>query len=516
MKKNFSVNIGYRLFNIDEDAYERLQQYLERVRQRLSADETDEVVRDIEIRVAELLSERVSASKEVVVIADIDFVISELGEPEQIEDFSDSDTDKQEETRHERRLYRDADNRILGGVCSGLSEFFDIDSLWVRIAFVVLFMIGGSGLLIYLILWLVVPPAITNADKLRMRGKKVNVNNLSDRIKNEFDHVRNSFRKGKPGKRKASTNPVVSSASTAKSIVESDIFRWIIYIGSVVIGIFMIVFAITFLIGFSLALFSDFTFWGQIHVSGATLSPMDLLFVIATSTILGWIGLISLVGVIAIPLISMIVLGLRLIFRFRFPSRWYNRIVATIWGVSLGALTTVIIYHAIYYSKATYETTTVSVPISEAVVQFSMSQNDPCFPVSENKNKHLMFFGQENGETTLCLRPEIEFKPERVDSVIRVVMHIQNSGKPSEMPIKTCQPTVVDSGHVIIPGYTLFQKGCIQHVDIEIFVPVGKTIFISDEMRILLVDYNEIDERYERHNHFVMTEEGLIPSIELP
>lgn len=513
MKKNFSVNIGYRLFNIDEDAYEMLQKYLDRVRQRLSADESDEVIRDIEIRVAELLSERLGASKEVIVVEDISFVISELGEPEQIEDFSDEESGQKEESRHERRLYRDEDNRILGGVCAGLAEFFEVDSLWVRIAFVVLFLIGGSGFLIYLILWLVVPAARTTADKLRMKGKKVNVNNLSDRIKSEFDHVRNSFRKNKPGRK----HPRASSAAQAgKSVVESDIFRWIIYIGAIAVGLFMIIMAMTFLIGFTLALFSDFTFWGQIHVSGATLSPMDLIFVMATSSILGWIGLISLVGVVAIPLISMIVVGLKLIFRFRFPMRWYNRIATSVWGVSLGALATVVIYHAIYYSRATYETSTVLVPQSEAVVEFSLANNNPCIPISDNKHEHLMFFGQEDGQTLLCIQPEVELKPEQTDSVIRMVVHVQNSGKPSNTPIETCVPMVIDSSKVVIPGYAVFQKGCIRNINIEVFVPVGKTIQLAGEMRQLLIDRGDIDERYVNYSHFVMTIDGLIPSIDLP
>ncbi len=513
MKKNFSVNIGYRLFNIDEDAYELLQKYLDRIRQRLSADETDEVIRDIEIRVAELLSERLGASKEVIVVDDINFVIKELGEPEQIEDFSDEEPSQKEESRHERRLYRDADNRILGGVCSGLAEFFEVDSLWVRIAFVVLFMIGGSGLLIYLILWLVVPAARTTADKLRMRGKKVNVNNLSDRIKNEFDHVRNSFRNSKQGKRQ----PASAAPSMAvKSIVESDVFRWIIYVGAIALGLFMIVMAMTFLIGFTIAIFSDFTFWGQIHVSGATLSPMDLIFVMATSSILGWIGLISLVGVVAIPIVSMIVVGLKLIFRFRFSMRWYNRIATSVWGVSLGALATVVIYHAIYYSKATYDTSTVLVPQSEAIVHFLLSQNNPCIPLSDTKHEHLMFFGQEDGQTLLCTQPEIEMRPEKTDSVIKIVVHVQNSGKPSETPIETCVPMVLDSSQVVIPGYAIFQKGCIRNIDIEIFVPVGKTIQLSNEMRQLLIDRGDIDERYVSYSHFVMTLDGLIPSIDMP
>lgn len=510
MKKSFSVNIGYRLFNIDEDAYERLQQYLDRVRLRLNASDSDEVIRDIEIRVAELLSGRLTPSKEVIVIDDIEFVIQELGEPEQIEDFSD-DQQQQDAPRDERSLYRDVDDRILGGVCAGLSEFFDVEALWVRIAFVVLFLLGGSGLLIYLILWLVVPAARSSADKLRMKGKKVNVNNLSNRIREEFDHVRDSFRKGpKSKKRPQSSN---SNRPSSKSVVESDAFRWVVYIGAMLTGLFLISFALIMIGGFTLALFSDFAFWGNVHLSGATISPMDMIFNLATSPLLGWIGIVSILAIVLIPLLSMVIIGLRLIFRFKFPVRMYNRIAATVWGVSLGVFAAVMIYHAIYYSKTTYESKTLTIPQSEAIVEFSVQQNATCLPVGDDENEHLMFMDNADGSgVMLCLQPDVELIPELYDSSFRMVVHVRNSGQPAAVPFETCQPMVLDSAHVLIPAYVPFQKGSIRNVTIEVYVPVGRTIVLSEEMKKLLHRNHRLDEMQMGRRHFTMTHDGLRPS----
>ncbi len=507
MKKSFSVNIGYRLFNIDEDAYERLQLYLDHVKAKLNAEGSDEVIKDIEIRIAELLGSRMTPSKEGVVLADIEFVISELGEPEQIEDFSEGSEDKKQDARQDRRLFRDPDQRIFGGVCSGLAAFFDVESLWVRIAFVVLFMIGGSGLLIYLILWLVVPVAATSAEKLQMKGRKVNVHNLSDRVRDEFDHVRTSFtsRKGRPAGH-------ARAARSGGSVIESDAFKTLMYIFGAIGGFFLIAFSLMFLAGFSLAFFADISYLIHSHDFGVSASLFDMIFFITTNPFTGWLSVLSILFFIGIPLISMIIFGLKLIFRFHFPLKWYNRIASSLWGISFVALAALVIYHVVYFSNSTNEGKTILVPKSDAVVELSLASVAPGFNKQNGDKWNHWYFTDNKGVLQMIAQPDIEIEPELSDSVIRVEAHLRNSGKRSTLSYNYWVPRVQDSTKIIIPGWLPSEAGDFHSADIEIFVPVGTRLSLTPEMRQMLHNQDELDKVLLTTGDFVMTADGLRPA----
>ncbi len=207
MKKTVSINLNGMLFNIDDDAYQRLEAYLKRIELHFSDQEgSAEIMNDIEGRIAELLNERLGSTVDVVSLRHIEEVIKIMGEPDEFESNGESEK-KQAEAPHgstyayrQKRVYRDPDNRILGGVCGGLGAYLDIDPVIVRILFVVAFFIFGISLLLYIILWIVIPEAKTTAQKLEMRGDPVNVSNIGGFMRDEFESVKNSF-SGK-GKRK--------------------------------------------------------------------------------------------------------------------------------------------------------------------------------------------------------------------------------------------------------------------------------------------------------------------------
>ena len=198
MKKTFSVNLGNRVFNIDEDAYLLLKGYLDRI-EAYFAGETDreDIMSDIESRISELFSENLGIGKEVITLKDVEKVISIMGDPQEISGNGEKHEKSYERTYYSRtrRLYRDPDDRVFGGVSSGLGAYLGIDPVIVRILFVIFFFIGGSGLIAYIILWIVVPEAMTTAQKLEMRGDPVNVDNIGKFVKDEFESVKKSFRR---------------------------------------------------------------------------------------------------------------------------------------------------------------------------------------------------------------------------------------------------------------------------------------------------------------------------------
>jgi len=201
MKKTVTINISGHMFYIDDDAYTRLQSYLDKIESTFRNQESgDEIISDIENRIAEIFNERINKETGVVTLDMVNDVIATMGEPEQ---FEEGEEDKKTSytppttmvfRKANRRFYRDIDNRVLGGVCAGIAAYFDIDVVIIRILFVVLTLLTWGGLpLIYLILWIALPPARTTAQKLQMRGERITIENIERSIRDEYDEVKRKF-----------------------------------------------------------------------------------------------------------------------------------------------------------------------------------------------------------------------------------------------------------------------------------------------------------------------------------
>jgi len=193
MKKTVQVNLSGQVFTLDEDAYELLSGYLNKIGRLYERSVgKDDILSDIESRIAELLLEKIDDSKSVVNIRDVEEVIQVMGKPEQFEEDYDAESDEgayqQEDYSYRtKRLYRDPDSRVLGGVCSGIGYYFGFDPIWIRLIFGLSFVFFGTGLFLYILLWIIIPEARTTAEKLSMKGEPVNINNIGKTIEKEFD-----------------------------------------------------------------------------------------------------------------------------------------------------------------------------------------------------------------------------------------------------------------------------------------------------------------------------------------
>jgi phage shock protein PspC (stress-responsive transcriptional regulator) len=155
MKETINANIGGQVFTLDRDAYDRLTIYLNDLRRRIATD-TDEVMDDIEARLAEILHEGLPSQMMVVTLAMVERAIARIGKPE---DFG---TENQSETKNnngmgQKLLRRSRTDRSIAGVCGGLANYFDIDTTLLRILAVCLVLFAGMSLWVYIILWLLIP-----------------------------------------------------------------------------------------------------------------------------------------------------------------------------------------------------------------------------------------------------------------------------------------------------------------------------------------------------------------------
>lgn len=206
MKKTINVNISGVRFTIDEDACQMLNDYLEALNKAFSKnDDASELMEDIEMRIAELMCGRQGGAEAIITLNDVETVIARMGKPDElvegIEEV-DADGEKVEEVRVEsmtpplppkvkKRLFRSATNRYIGGVCAGLATYFGMDPTLLRLITVALcFLSFGNVVLVYLILWVVLPEATTPLDRLEMEGRPITMENIGDSIRNQFDKIR--------------------------------------------------------------------------------------------------------------------------------------------------------------------------------------------------------------------------------------------------------------------------------------------------------------------------------------
>ncbi|WP_072529967.1 PspC domain-containing protein [Bacteroides ilei] len=206
MKKTLTVNLGGTVYHIDEDAYTLLDNYLNNLRYHFRKEEgADEIVRDMEVRIAELFDEYIRTGMQVITITQVEEVIARMGKPEDLDTDSDSGNasesarnGKTSYTTTGKRLFRDPDDRILGGVASGIAAYFGWNPTWVRLAMVVLELFFHGFFLIYLILWIVIPLAYTATEKLQMRGEPINMENIGKTVTDGFEKVNDYVRSDKP------------------------------------------------------------------------------------------------------------------------------------------------------------------------------------------------------------------------------------------------------------------------------------------------------------------------------
>ena len=195
MNKTVNINLAGIFFHIDEDAYLKLQRYLEAIKRSFTDSQgRSEIISDIEARIAELFNDRVQNDKQVIRVKEVDEVISVMGQPEDYlvddEIFEDEpQTTYRKKSTSSRKFFRDTDNSYVGGVSSGLSHYFGIDAIWIRLAWILLIFGAGTGILLYILLWVLVPEAKTTAEKIMMTGEPVNISNIEKKIKDGFDTV---------------------------------------------------------------------------------------------------------------------------------------------------------------------------------------------------------------------------------------------------------------------------------------------------------------------------------------
>jgi phage shock protein PspC (stress-responsive transcriptional regulator) len=332
MKKTLTVNISGFVFNIEEDAYRLLDDYLKAIAAKIfPPEESAEVVRDIESRIAELFKSKIHAQKEVITVDDVLEIQHQMGTPD---DFAMNEDEApnfssaaKEETYTEKRMFRDTENAKLGGVCSGLGAYLGIDPTIIRIVFVLMVILGGSGIFIYLILLFVVPEAKTTTDKLKMRGAPINVNNIKDHLnvlKNDLTE------KAKKSNFKEAFNETVNNLPP----LINQSFRWLVK----VIGFITITTGVFGLFALSSVFLGESGFL-PLNTDGLSFGLTEGITLLYGQGIIYAITLFSILTTLYIPLVLFILWGVKMLFSIKTSFKPVNLILSIFWFVGIGLLT---------------------------------------------------------------------------------------------------------------------------------------------------------------------------------
>lgn len=509
MNKTITANIAGFIFNIEENAYQILNDYLSAIQRNfLNESERIEIMQDIEARIAELFQECLNAAKEVINNEDIKNVIQVMGTPE---DYATAENEEpvypQAETS--KRLFRDPDNVQIYGVSSGIAAYLDWDPVVIRIIFVLLTLLGGSGILIYFVLCVALPEAKTASDKLRMRGEPVNLENIKTHFEETKGEVNTPRNKTKTAIRKG----VEKSAKTSKNI--GRVLAKIIGIGLICIGIGLTIILFTLLFGST----------GLLPVFGSNdvLSLGEFSSLFFPNSLIATLAIIGLLLLLLVPLVGAIYTGIKLVFKVKPSIPHFGLVSATLLMVGMvlcfiAGTQTAMQYQdkgkvTFAYNLPTPTTDTLYVDVMDDVHfnnNLSYYNGDP-FELIQVKDENI-HFGY----------PDLRIVENHAETNIQVEISKYARGYSQTDALNRAENftyEVQSMGNKInfAPYFSAPKKDQwrMQDIQIKIKVPKGKTVHFSENINRILCNAKCEEEVYlsEMNNKFwTMAEIGLVCS----
>jgi len=315
MKKTVNINLAGTFFHIDEDAFAKLSRYLEAVKKSISDPVGgDEIIQDIEARIAELFSERLEINTQVISTRELDAIIKIMGQPEDYimdEDAAQTNSATGNQTRGEttsnKQLFRDSDNKFIAGVCSGLGHYLGLEVIWVRLFWIFLsFVTTGFGVIAYLLFWILVPGAETTSEKLKMTGEPINISNIEKKFNEGYQKVSQNIKNVDYDKYEEKIKKGSASFFDSLSTILSTVFK----IGIKFFGLLIVIAGLLGLISILIGM----TVFGTFGIYDTGVTGMDIYQLIDTTNTPIWIVTLIITLIAGIPLLLLFILGLKIMF----------------------------------------------------------------------------------------------------------------------------------------------------------------------------------------------------------
>ena len=535
MNKTININLGGFFFHIDEIAYQKLRKYLTSISKSLSDDSQgkNEIIADIEARISELLSEKIKDSRQVVSESDIEDIIVIMGQPEDYSDadesYSDTNFTESKNNSSGKKLFRDDDDKFLGGVASGIAHYFNVDTIWIRLGLLALFFGAGFGILIYIILWILLPEARTTAEKLQMQGEAVNIDNIEKKIREEFTNVSESVRsaanhasekiKGganefseKMGQTfsgdKKKNNGIQDFIHTIKKIVQVffKVFRKIF-------GIILIFLAAAVILSLIIGGFSIGSF-EFLNIESNFIHYPDVFF---AASLPRWLLTLSLLTLIGIPFLIVLVIGLRILSsNLKRFSKTASLTLLGIWCIAL----LIIIFTAVEFGTThsnfghSVQKNPLKIATNDTLV-LKIRNNDLIYyqhNLKRNSRKHQV---EVNG-ISLIYTNDIHLDIKRSNSnaayiIIQKTSYAASSGKARKNAKEIKYEYTLEENKLILDAFFLSDLKNIfkdEEIALTIYVPQGTNVYLDNSVKNFLSDVKNKTNMYDSdmvNHHFKMT-----------
>lgn len=496
MKKTISIHIKGFPFIIEDIAYTRLENYMNRLKSALQGQEgADEIIEDIEIRIAELLNGKTTQFKQIIGEDDIIDVLNTLGDPSDYTDneeahYTEQTTNSSRSERNEKRLYRDTESGYIGGVCSGLAEYLNIDPTVIRLIWAAAFFIGGVGFFLYIILWIIIPKANSSIDRLKMRGKPINVDTVREEVERAAQNVSE--------KSKHFANQVKNDARIKKGVSSArNVIRTIFGTFLLLIGFSALVILITFVFGTPqfIPASSDKGFLSVSSLAGLFFNdPMDHK--------LAWISFY----ICSISFVVFFLLG-GFVTLFSLKNKWYRYVnfllvFAGIIGFSIGMI--VMSRTGRDYSiSGEIEKEIATLNSNNLIIQTKakkqIANND--YEIKENHLWHIYIGNERITESGIA----IEYH-ESKDSLYHIYLEKEARAHTLDVAVNRAKNIEynyeVNNDTLVLPAsyhYPLSDKIRNQDVTIHIYIPKGKTVTIGDNTIDL---EKEVSDDYDDYDYY--------------
>ena len=512
MKKTVNINLGGIIFHIDEDAFEQLKAYLSRIKAHYNEEEgCEEIASDIEARIAELLQEK---SIQIISTSDVDTIISTMGEPERYEEDEETTEEDTESPytnkKTKKRIYRDKDNEVVGGVCSGIAAYFDIDPVIIRLL-ALIGMFAGGGILVYLILWAIIPEAKTTAQKLQMKGEKVNAENIKKTIQKEFDSLKSTVENlDTEGQKNKARNIFKKIISFFLNII-GYIFK---FIGKF-IGIILLIMGVSLCFMIVANLFGTST--NFIQINGNNIHPLNLnqyFPLLFNGTKLSGLSIIGMVLFIGIPVIQIIWLAIRILFSVPKQSTTTRTIMASFWTLGVIILFYVGSTTASHFQSESYNSRTIEIESSSDTLNIDLIDNDYFNTHQRSTSYHF----DEELESLLTTDVSLDIKKSKSDKFELKIKKIADGESQKQAKINAGQidyDYFIEENNLSFNNYFAIAKGeafRFQAVELVLYVPEGKTVYLDNSVKYFTSNVENSTDTYDEHMvnyHWVMSKNQL-------
>ncbi len=528
MNKTININLGGVFFHIDEVAYQKLKNYLNAIRRSLSDDPKgkDEIITDIESRIGELLSDKVKDVRQVINEGDIDEIVEIMGKPEDymVDDDSFSDESYSYRKSKAKKLYRDTNDKFLGGVSSGMSHYLNVDVIWIRLGWLIAAFGFGFGFIVYPILWILLPQANTTAEKIEMEGEDVNISSIEKKIKDELSDVSERVKKGiddvSETVKNADYNKYKNKAkSGSQDMVDvlGKIFTTFFMIIGKFIGVILLIVSVSVILSLFISLVTagsiDFFHedWFYNNFDAINNSGLPI-----------WGVSILIFLLVGIPFIFLFFLGIRILSN---NKTTFSRVAKlSLLGVWLVALLSVIFFGTQQLIESAYDGSVIEKQdinyIPSDTLQIKILDNENLSGESHLKHRWGYQLVLDDNNEEKIYSNDIRFNIYQSDrDQVYLKLHKRSQGK-SKISARENARNIGYSiekldNNLLLNGYFLTEMGHKfrnQNLKVDLYIPVNQIIYLDNSTRSFLHDVENIQDLYDRdmpNHYYIMTKEGL-------